>query len=353
MKKMTEKGHNVITCKYCQSDKVRKYGFVEGVQTYFCNSCHRKFKIDDRLFGMKTPYYQVSSALDDYYKGKSINDIRDSLNQHYQNCPSSKTVYGWINKFTDEAINQFKDYHPQIGGTVVADETVIKLDGKNYWCIDIIDRDTRYLLATKLSKNREANDIKALMEKARDVCGSTPKRVLTDGWKGYLDGIELAYGADAKHIVTEPFSKGDNTEIIERWHGTLKERTKVLRGLKSVETANKFLDGFLVWYNYLRPHESLEGKTPAEVAKIEYQTKTWADIVRIAKPQIQLLTTPAKVDILSERKPLIRPITHRHYDIDKKRKQRRINRLEQSLSRKAPRISKRPPRITPPIPSLR
>ncbi|MBI2868891.1 MAG: DDE-type integrase/transposase/recombinase [Chloroflexi bacterium] len=301
---------------------------------------------------MKTPYYKVADALDDYYKGKSIADICDSLHTPESPRPSTKTVYGWITKFTNEAIGQFKDYQPQVGNALVADETVIKLDGKNIWCIDIIDRDTRYLIATKLSPNREMKDIKALMEDVREKTGKVPKRVLTDGWVGYPDAIERAYGADAKHIATDPFTKQDNTEIIERWHGTLKERTKVLRGLKSIETADKFLGGFLVWYNYLRPHESLNGRTPGEVAKVDYSCKTWADVVRFSKPHIQVLTTPAKVDILSERKTLVRPITRRTYDVDKKRARRRVNRLEKSLSRKAPRISKKRPHITRPVPSI-
>jgi len=296
---------------------------------------------------MKTSYTQVSSALDDYYTGKSINDIRNSLLAHYNNYPSSKTVYGWITKYTDEAVNQFKDYHPQVGDEWVADETVLKLDGNNYWCIDIIDADTRFLLATKLSPNREANDIKILMERARDKAGKIPKRVLTDGWKGYIDGIELAYGADAKHIVTDPFNAESNTELIERWHSTLKERTKTLRGLKSVETADKFLDGFLIFYNYLRPHESLAGKTPAEYAKVNYPAKTWVDITRLASPQIQVLTTPAKVDILSEREPLFRPVTHRRYDVKKKREQRRIRRIKNA------RVTRKTPRIMPQVQRLK
>ncbi len=338
-----------VVCKHCQSTRVRKYGFVEGVQTYFCNDCQKRFKVDDRLYRMKTPYMQVASALDDYYTGKSIGDIRNSLLQHYANCPSSKTIYGWIVKYTDEAVGQFKDYQPKVGDVWLADETVLRVHGKNYWCIDIIDRDTRYVLGTKLSVNRSAKDIQALMEKARDRAGKTPKRVLTDGYKGYLDGIELAYGADSKHIATGLFDTGDNTELIERWHSTLKERTKTLRGLKSIETADRFLDGFLVFYNFLRPHEYLNGKTPAEEAKVQYASKTWADITRVAKPQIQVLTTPAKVDILSERKPLVRPITHRNYDVEKKRRQRKLHKAE---TRRRPRISEKTPRITLPTPSI-
>jgi transposase-like protein len=295
---------------------------------------------------MKTPYTQVASALDAYYKGNSINDICDTSLTTGGNRLSSKTVYSWITKYTDEAVNQFKDYHPSVGDIWVADETVLRLDGKNVWCIDIIDEDTRYLLATKLSANRETKDIKELLEKARGRAGKIPKRVLTDGWRGYLDGMELAFGADSKHIITDPFGEEDNTEIIERWHSTLKERTKTLRGLKSVETANKFLDGFLIFYNYLRPHETLSGKTPAEQARVDYKTKSWVDIIRYAKPHIQVLTTPAKVDILSERKLLVRPITHRTYNVENRRAQRIQHKRAQA------RISRKTPRITKPMPQL-
>ena len=262
---------NPAVCKYCGSTHTKKYGLYKGTQRYYCHDCKRKFSSNNQLFKMKTPANQVSSSLDMYYKGMSVNDIRDHLNQEHNNLPSSHTIYEWIEKYTAEAENQFKDYHPEVGNVWITDETVLKIGGKNVWCIDIIDRDTRFLLATKLSSNRETNDIRILMERAKDRTNKIPKEVLTDGWKGYIDGIELAYGADSKHIVTNPFdSKGvsENSELIERWHGTLKDRTKTLRGLKSLETANKFLDGYLIYYNYLRPHESLNGKTPAEKAKV-------------------------------------------------------------------------------------
>ena len=54
-----------------------------------------------------------------------------------------------------------------------------------------------------------------------------------------------------------------------------------MRGFKDIDTLLQFTDGFLVYYNFLRPHEGLSGKTPAEVAKIDYQVKNWADVSRL------------------------------------------------------------------------
>jgi len=53
---------------------------------------------------------------------------------------------------------------------------------------------------------------------------------------------------------------------MERYQGTLKERTKVMRALKNNDTA--ILDGQRIYYNHIRPHQGLNGKTPAEACGI-------------------------------------------------------------------------------------
>ena len=102
---------------------------------------------------------------------------------------------------------------------------------------------------------------------------------MTDKLRAYLDGVELAFGSETKHVQTKPFTVQQNTNLIERFHGTLKDRTKVMRGLKSRESAKLLTDGWLVHYNYLRPHETLR-KTPAEAAGIKFPYKDWLDITK-------------------------------------------------------------------------
>ena len=69
--------------------------------------------------------------------------------------------------------------------------------------------------------------------------------------------------------------------------GTIKDRTKVIRGFKTFETALIILDGFLVHYNFFKPHMSLKDfppkgvdKTPADIAGIKLPFKTWTEFVR-------------------------------------------------------------------------
>ena len=94
-----------------------------------------------------------------------------------------------------------------------------------------------------------------------------------------MDGIELTFGADTRHVHGSPFDVANNTNLIERFHGTLKQRTKIMRRLKDIETARLFTQGWLLNYNYLRPHESLNGSTPARVAGVKYPYRSWQDIV--------------------------------------------------------------------------
>jgi transposase-like protein len=273
---------NEIVCKHCGTGGVLKYGTYKGVQRYWCKMCKRKFKGDDTTFHMKVSPEFISSALDMYYTRSSIDDIclrfRNTKGYH----PSKSAVIKWVDKYTGMAVEHFRQYKPQVGDVWSCDETVLRLDKKKkIWFWDIIDTQTRYLIATRVSTSRTTNDAQKLMESAKRITGITPKKVITDKLYAYWDGIELAFGADTEHVQSSPFAKGDSTSKIERWHSTLKERTKVMKAFRNIDTSIQFTNGFLVYYNYLKPHHSLKGKTPAEVAKVDYKIKNWMDICHL------------------------------------------------------------------------
>jgi transposase-like protein len=268
----------MITCKYCGSEAVVKFGAYKGVQRYWCKACKRKFKADNALFHMKIKPEYVSRALSEYYGGLSIGDIANTLKQETGYHPSKHIVYNWVDKFTNIAVNHFRNYKPSVGDIWVADETVLDLDKQKVWLWDIIDEKTRFLLASRLSRSRTTQDAQILIDRAIKTAGKPPRVVVTDKLSSYLD---VSYGKDAEHRQGSPFSKEDSTSLIERFHGTLKDRTKVMRGFKDFETLIQFTNGFLAYYNFIRPHEALNGKTPAEVARIDYDVKNWADVCRI------------------------------------------------------------------------
>lgn len=268
-----------ITCKNCGSEAVVKFGSYKGCQRYWCKSCQRKFKADSSPFHMKASPEHISAALSMYYSGSSISDIRNHLKQEHGYYPSKHVVFEWIDKYTSLASKQFQDVHPNVGDEWIADETYLDLDkGIKVKFFDIIDSKTRFLLASRASFSRTTRDAQALIDRAIKRAGKEPKVVITDSLAAYLD---VRYGKDAEHRLGSPFrikSSGESTSQIERFHGTIKDRTKVMRAFRDIETLHQFMDGYLVFFNYFKPNEALNGKTPAEAAGVDYQVKNWKDL---------------------------------------------------------------------------
>ncbi len=269
---------NNIICKYCQSENVIKYGKLKDVQRYFCKDCKRKFANPDAIPKMQTSIRDVADALNMYYEGMSLAEIRRNFIQQDNNYITRTSPYNWVQRFTDLAVKEAEKYKPDVGSVWVADETVIDLDGKNIWLWDIIDTKTRFLITTHMSYTRTTKDAQQLMKQAYERTGKIPRVIYTDKLRAYLDGIELIFGADTEHRRGSPFDVGSNHNYIERFHGTLKERTKVMRGLHTIESARRFLDGWLVHYNFFRPHTSLRDMTPAQVAGIKFPFRNWKDV---------------------------------------------------------------------------
>lgn len=271
-----------IKCKHCGEDGVLKYGTYKGAQRYWCKVCKRKFKGDDTVFHMKVSPQFISSALDMYYTGMSINDICEHFRNAQGYHPSKSVVYQWVDKYTEMAVEHFRQHQPKVGKVWACDETVLRLDKKKkVWFWDIIDTKTRFLIASRVSSTRTTDDAQRLMEKAKKVTGISPEKIITDKLYAYWDGIELVFGADTEHVQSSPFAKVDSTSKIERFHSVLKERTKVMKAFRNIDTLIQFTDGFLVYYNFLKPHHSLKGKTPAEAAGVKYDVKNWIDICRL------------------------------------------------------------------------
>jgi transposase-like protein len=266
-------------CKYCGSRKIVRFGHYQNVQRWWCKECKRKFVHNKALPKMKTPIIQIASALSMFYEGMSLNAIRRQLEQTYRNYPSDSNVYTWVVRFTKLAIKTIQDYKPSVGNLWIADETVLRIEGRNTWFWDIIDDKTRFLLASHISLTRTTRDAKTLVERAADRVGKAPEVIITDKLAAYLDGIELAFGADTKHLPAKRLTASPGTQLIERFHGTLKARTEIMRGLKKRESAKLITDGWLIHYNFFRPHESLKGKTPAQVAGIKLPYRHWLDLI--------------------------------------------------------------------------
>jgi len=70
-----------------------------------------------------------------------------------------------------------------------------------------------------------------------------------------------------------------NNNHIERLHGTIRQREKVMRALKTDETP--IVEGHRLYYNFIKPHEALNGQTPSEEAGITIEGKDkWLSLMK-------------------------------------------------------------------------
>ena len=68
---------------------------------------------------------------------------------------------------------------------------------------------------------------------------------------------------------------------MERMNGEIRDREKVMRGLRKVDTP--IITCYQIYHNYMRPHEGLDGKTPAEACGIQIEgNDKWRTLIENA-----------------------------------------------------------------------
>ena len=278
--------HWAVRCKSCRSEDIVRYGTDrKGRQRFLCRSCKRTFTDTNAPRGMRFPAEAIAFALNAFYESSSLHKIKRQIGLNYGVQPDHSNVYRWIVKYSRIAARELDSVPVRVGGLWVADETVLKLKsegGQNIWFWDIIDDRTRFLLASHLSMSRFTRDAQILMERAERRAQKAPRVVITDKLAAYLGGIEEAFGADTFHIQSKGFTVQPNTNLIERFHGTIKDRTKVMRALANRRSAKLVMDGWLCHYNFFRPHSALGNKTPGRAAGAKVPFNSWQDVVRLS-----------------------------------------------------------------------
>ena len=272
-----------INCPDCASGDVVKNGQRNGYQRYLCRDCEKNFRTTGEAHGRQYPAEVIGAAIDMYYSGMSYKQIAEHIETaHNLPEPSKATVFHWVHDYTQEASDTLAEpaHTPAVGDHWVADEMQLKVGGERYWNWNVMDRDTRYLLASHLSKGRGLSDAIKVMEQAVERAGGKlPKTVTTDGLGSYIQAIGIVMPG-TQHIVAQGIYEEVNNNLSERMQGTFRDRTKTMRGLQGRASGQRYLDGFVLDYNHFRKHEALGGRKPGEVAGIQPPYREWADVTR-------------------------------------------------------------------------
>ena len=167
----------------------------------------------------------------------------------------------------------------QTGKEWVVDELQTVVGGEKMWLWNVMDSETRYVLASHLTPRRDANAARVVLRKAALAAEKPPETIMTDKLKSYIPAVKDVL-PETRHMQSEGMTADINNNLSERLQGTFRDRIKTLRGLDSQKTGQRYLDGWVLQYNLFRGHEALRNQTPGERAKVNPPFREWADVVK-------------------------------------------------------------------------
>ena len=230
---------------------------------------------------MKAIYLSVLSP------GLSYRATAATVNRNFNLNLRHSTIEEWVRKYIPLISEYVNSFVPQSTGVWHADELFLNVNDphsireegrKIAYLWDIIDRGTRFLNASRLERRHNAKAAKKAFQYAVDVThGQDPEIILTDKLPSYNVAIPQVF----KDRPTQPqhirrglkLKKGEQPykdlriQRIERVHGTLRDRYKIMRNLKKLDSPVP--EGERIHYNFVRSHMALQGQTPALRADID------------------------------------------------------------------------------------
>lgn len=235
--------------------KVVKNGVRKGQQFCRCKDCRHQFYANGKRPRMRKPGLLIVAALRLYFDGPSLPKVGRSLRSILGAGAQHSTVHDWITKYVPMVDDFLRNFQPKLSGYWHVDETVLKFRpavpltddqrsrkirraGEDWWQWDAIDQGTRFLVGTHISRTRTYDDGLAFM---RACAGYAPRPlcITTDELMGYPRILRRVFSShDPERRVRHEHSRSGflGNQAIERWHGTLKDRVKAMRGLKSPDS---------------------------------------------------------------------------------------------------------------------
>ena len=279
---------NLTECIFCGSQNIVKDGVRKNkrgdIQKFYCRDCKHYFTFNIGFERMKHNPQAITSAMQLYFSGESLRNTQKSLRLLGVEV-SHKTVFMWIKKYVGLMQTYVEKIVPNVSDTWRADELYVKIKGDMKYLFALMDDETRFWIAQEVAETKHQHDARRLFKMGERLMGKKPMTLITDGLPTYHDAYKkewrtLAYPR-TEHIRHITIRGDRNNNKMERLNGEIRDRERTMRGLKKDDTP--ILAGYQLFHNYIRVHEGLEGKTPAEACgiKVEGMNK-WITLIQNA-----------------------------------------------------------------------
>jgi len=174
---------------------------------------------------------------------------------------------------------------PNVSDAWRADELYLKVKGNPKYLFALMDDQTRFWIAQQVADTKYTSDIRPLLQNAKEIAQKRPNTFITDGARNFHDAFTKEFftinNPRTKHISHIRLQGDHNNNKMERMNGEVRDREKVMRGLKIPKHSGSVC--YQIYHNYFRPHMALNGKTPAEKCGIIIEGKDkWKTVIENA-----------------------------------------------------------------------
>jgi transposase-like protein len=212
---------------------------------------------------------------------------------------SHQTVLNYINA-ASYYCHQFNiKYKGECDDVQAADETYIKVKGKNKYIWFYMSSDKRNITSYHYSDNRGiVPAITSMNEAMSTVKENQNATFITDGNPSYVAALQFLNSQKIRekniehhkviglqNLDSESEQYRAFKQLIERLNRTYKGHIKQAHGFNSSNGAISLTTLFVTYYNFLRPHSSLKYKTPVHLAfldNIQTIQAKWIKILSMA-----------------------------------------------------------------------
>ena len=271
------------SCIYCGSKHIVKDGKRKNksgeIQIFNCLDCKRYFTVNLGFEGMKHSPKAITTAMQLYFSGTSLRNTQKALRLMGVEV-SHVAVLKWIRKYVSLMDKYLDRLTPQVSDTWRADELWVKVKGDRKYLFAMMDDETRFWIAQQVSNVKEGANASRLFMEAKRMAGKQPTTLITDALPSYAMASALDF-PNTKHIREIAFKGRIHNNKMERMNGEVRDREKVMRGLKRMDTP--ILKGYQIYHNFIRSHEGLNGDTPADRAGIRVRGQDkWLTLIQNA-----------------------------------------------------------------------
>jgi len=190
---------------------------------------------------------------------------------------SRQTIAAWVQKFAARLATAARRHAKRVGWRWFVDETYVRV-GKTWAYLYRAVDEAGQVVDVLLREKRDLESAEAFFKQAIERRGVVPDEVITDKHRAYLRAVRR-HGPKAKHRRTGLHRKWAlTTKPIERSHVFIKDRLRPMRGLGSVGTGQRLLEGIelaqAVRRGDVRPPHQRAPSSVHECSRLEVATRS-------------------------------------------------------------------------------